>query len=151
MQQNHAEESHLQAQRMADGCLGVRVGRLHRLVNRRFDAELRPLGLTLPQLEILASLTLSDGPVRPTELAGWLGLDRSTVSRNLDVLTRQGLAEVTDTSPTGRTARVRTSAAGHEALAGAHAAWARAQAAVGDALGPQAVGTLDSWLRGAAG
>ena len=149
MQQNGAKaSSREQAQRMADGCLGMRVGRLHRLVSRRFDAELRPLGLTLPQLEVLASLALAEGPVRLSELAGWLGLERSTISRNVDVLTRRGLVETTGTSPTGRTIRVRTSTTGHQALADAQAAWGRAQAAVGEALGQYAVNTLDGWLHG---
>ena len=133
---------------MSDGCLGIRVGRLHRLVSRRFDAELRPLGLTLPQLEVLASLTLVGGPVKLSELAGWLGLDRSTVSRNVDVLTRRGLVQTAGTSPTGRTTRVQTSPAGQRALADAETAWTRAQAAVTEALGQQAAGTLDSWLQG---
>ncbi len=148
MQQENLEASRRQAQRMADGCLGVRVGRLHRVVSRRFDAELRPLGLTLPQLEVLAALALNDLPVRPSEIAGWLGLERSTVSRNLDALTKHGLVVAVTTSATGRTTGVQITDTGSQALAGAEDAWHRAQASIGDAFGPDAVPVLDRWLGG---
>jgi len=133
---------------MAEGCLGVRIGRLHRLVSRRFDGELRPFGLTLPQLEVLAGLTLADGPVRPAEVASWLGLERSTISRNLDLLAQHGHVRAAETSATGRTTWVEITPEGSAALAGAEGAWRRAQASVGEALGGEAVTTLDGWLNG---
>ena len=146
MQQEIETGARRQAQRMADGCLGVRIGRLHRFVSRRFDAELRPLGLTLPQLEVLAALTLADAPVRPSDVASWLGLERSTVSRNLDVLTQHGFVQAAERSATGRMTRVRITDAGLQAVAGAEAAWGRAQESLGGAIGPAGVGTLDRWL-----
>jgi hypothetical protein len=51
----------LVAEEMQANCLGVRVGRLHRIVARRFDQALRPLGLSLSQMEILSGLTIMGG------------------------------------------------------------------------------------------
>ncbi|MET7685287.1 MarR family winged helix-turn-helix transcriptional regulator [Streptomyces sp. NPDC005423] len=146
MQQESAAGSREQALWMADRCLGRRIARLHRLVSRRFEAELRESGLTLPQLEVLSEMALFDAPARPSEIAGWLGLERSTISRNLDVLTQRGYVRVAATSSTGRTTRVTVTEAGHGALAAAEPAWRRAQAWISGAVDPDAVEALDRWL-----
>jgi len=146
MQQKSPEEPREQALRMADRCLGRRIARLHRLVSRRFEAELRQSGLTLPQLEVLSELALSDAPARPSEIAGWLGLERSTISRNLDLLTHRGYVRVAATSSTGRTTRVAVTDSGYRALAEAEPAWQRAQAWISEAVDPDAVEALDRWL-----
>ncbi len=124
----------------------MRVAYLHRLVSRRFEQALRPLGLSVPQLEILSALILCGGPRRPGELAERLGMERSTVSRNLALMTRHGLVETTETSPTGRSLWVTVTAGGRSALARAEEAWRSAQADVQKAIGPEAAGMMDDWL-----
>lgn len=146
MQQNSKENSHEHALWMADRCLGRRIARLHRLVSRRFEAELRESGLTLPQLEVLSEMALFDAPARPSEIAGWLGLERSTISRNLDVLTHRGYVRVAARSSTGRTTRVIVTDTGYQALADAEPAWQRAQAWISSAVDPDAAQALDRWL-----
>jgi len=131
---------------MQHGCLGIRVGRLHRLVARRFEQALRPLGLSISQLEVLSALVVNGAPVKPTDLAGWLAIERSTMSRNLALMESRGLVETTETSPTGRSQKIAVTPAGISALADAETAWRQAQAAVEAAIGPHAVGTLDQWL-----
>ncbi|WP_329455899.1 MarR family winged helix-turn-helix transcriptional regulator [Streptomyces sp. NBC_01497] len=72
--------------------------------------------------------------------------ERSTISRNLDVLTQRGYVRVAATSSTGRTTRVAVTDAGYQALADAEPAWQRAQAWISEAVDPDAVDTLDRWL-----
>lgn len=134
------------ADEMRRACLGTRVGRLHRAVARRFDGALRPLGLTMPQAEILASLVLHDAPVRPSELAQILMAERSTVSRNLAALRDRGWVETAEVSPTGRSMAFATTPAGARVLASARTAWAEAQASVEGSLGPETAAMLDAWL-----
>lgn len=134
------------ADEMRRACLGTRVGRLHRAVARRFDGALRPLGLTMPQAEILASLVLHDAPVRPSELARVLMAERSTVSRNLAALRDRSWVEVAEVSPTGRSMAFVATPEGARALASAREAWAEAQASVAGPLGPSASATIDAWL-----
>jgi DNA-binding MarR family transcriptional regulator len=129
---------------MRDGCLGVRISRLHRLVARRFDQALRPLGLTLPQLEILAVLTMR-GSLKPTGVADALAVERSTISRNLSVMKQKGWLAL-ESSATGRTVSVALTDEGMAALASATAAWTEAQAYVVDHVGTEASDTLDAWL-----
>ena len=138
------------ARAMQQQCLGMRVAYLHRLVSRRYEQALRPLGLSIAQLEILSMLILGDDPRRPAELAERLGMERSTVSRNLALMTQHGLVETTETSPTGRSLRVMVTVAGRGALAQAEQAWHGAQADVKSALGPEAAGVMDGWVAGLA-
>jgi len=133
---------------MQGSCLGARVGHLHRVVARRFDQALRPLGLTLPQLEILTALTLHSEPVTPAIIAEKLAVERSTMSRNLALMEAGGLVVTTRTSAAGRSMAVTITSQGTEALVRAGDAWAEAQAAVADLLGAEAPAILDAWLDG---
>lgn len=131
---------------MRHECLGVRVGRVHRLVSRAFETALRPVGISLPQLEVLSALTLVARPIRPTELADLLSIERSTMSRNLSLMETKGWVTTTDTSPTGRSLAFAVTDAGTTQFAAAERAWASAQKTVAASLGADATATLDSWL-----
>ena len=134
------------ARDLHDSCLGTRVARLHRVVARRFEQALEPSGLSLPQLEVLAGLAVSEVPVSPSDLAAVLAVERSTMSRNLKVLQRRELVEVVRRSAGRRVMSVGLTDAGYVALEGARAAWAEAQASVRAALGPGSQADLDAWL-----
>ena len=138
------------ARRLADevrhACVGIRVGRLHRLVGRRFDEALRPLGVTVAQMEVLGALTLISVPVRPADLVRRLAVERSTVSRNLALLEKRGYVTATQTSPTGRSLRVTVTAEGRALYAETEDAWREAQLSLVGQLGADAVPTLDRWL-----
>ena len=144
--QHDGETAGVLARRMAGECLGLRVGRLHRLVVREFEHRLRPLGLSLPQLEMLSVLRMITGPVRPTALADLLGVERSTMSRNLALLQERGWARTTAASASGRSLAVTITDAGTATLAAADQAWTQAQGALVDRVGPDAPAILDTWL-----
>ncbi|HEY0934335.1 MAG TPA: MarR family winged helix-turn-helix transcriptional regulator [Trebonia sp.] len=127
-------------------CLGVRIGRLNRLVGRRFDHALRPLGLSIAQMEVLGALMLNESPPRPADLAQWLAVERSTMSRNLALMEKHGYVRTTETSPTGRSQRVTITREGQIALGRAEQAWRQAQDSIIGQLGGHSVATLDSWL-----
>lgn len=146
MQHSERSAADALAAKMAAGCVGVRVGRLHRLVAHEFEQRLRPLGLSLPQLEILSALTMWAGPVKPTVVAALLAVERSTMSRNLAILQERGWVHATATSATGRALAVAITAAGSATLAEADQAWTQSQTALIDRLGPETPAILDSWL-----
>ena len=148
--QHHEMVADRAAQRASDlqtSCLGVRIGRLNRLVGRRFDLALRPLGLSIAQMEVLGALVLNDAPPRPADLAQWLAVERSTMSRNLALMEKRGYVRTTATSPTGRSQRVTVTREGEIALGQAEHAWRQVQDSIAGQLGEHAVPTLDSWLR----
>lgn len=71
-------------------CLVLNTRMAARAVTRRADRKLRPLGLTAAQSTIL--MNLKDRPDRSvTEIANSIAMDRTTLSRNLDLLERKGV------------------------------------------------------------
>jgi len=134
------------AGRMQETCVGTRVGRLHRLVDRQFELHLRPLGLSVPQMEVLSALTLIAEPVKPSALADALSMERSTMSRNLAVMQDRGWVKPGDISATGRSMTVVITEEGTAKLESAAAAWTDAQASLVAALGQDVPSTLDAWL-----
>lgn len=138
------EEARDLALDMREGCLGVRIGRLHRLVARRFDQALRPLGLSLPQLEVLGVLMLR-GPLKPSAVAEALAVERSTISRNLSLMAQRGWVEL-ESSASGRSTSATLTRQGIKTLAQARTAWATAQRDVLSLLGAESAATIDTWL-----
>ncbi len=142
----HISGAEPMAHAVREGCIGLRVGRLQRLIGRRFEQELRPLGLSSSQLGVLSALTIHGGAVKPAQLAEWLGTERSTISRNLALLEAKGLVTAAEVSASGRSMAVAITKRGSEALAGAEHAWRAAQASLLDLLGDDAPAKLDTWL-----
>jgi DNA-binding MarR family transcriptional regulator len=73
-------------------CLVLNTRMAARAVTRRADRKLRPFGVTAAQFNILGALLLQSGR-SVTEMANSLAMDRTTLSRNLDVLERKGLVK----------------------------------------------------------
>ncbi len=104
-----------------------------RLMAQAYDRYLQPSGLTNTQFTLLA-VTSSRGPISITELAGVLGMDRTTLTRNLRLVEREGLLEVT-AGRDARTRDVRLTAKGSKTLKKAMPLWQEAQTRVVETLG----------------
>ena len=104
-------------------CLAAR--RRARAVTRHFEAKLRPHGLRATQFSILAALALA-GPTPMGELARFLGLERTTLTRGALLLERDGWVR-NDRSPDGRERPLRLTASGRRKLESAYPAWKAAQ------------------------
>jgi DNA-binding MarR family transcriptional regulator len=116
-----------------ENCVCFNLRWVTRAVTRYFDAELRRHGMRPTQTPILAALTAK--PVwRMEELSSWLGMERTTLVRNLRPLEREGLLEI---AGAGRGSRVRVSisAKGKRELDKAKPAWRAAQETVVKTLG----------------
>jgi len=72
----------MSVQRILDECIVLRVARLHRVLSQRQDMALRQLGITGPQLVLLAYLH-EKGATRAIDLCNELRIEKSTMSRNL--------------------------------------------------------------------
>ncbi|HEY2155371.1 MAG TPA: MarR family winged helix-turn-helix transcriptional regulator [Isosphaeraceae bacterium] len=123
------------AEVIAGECLAVRVRALNRAVSALYDDALRPHGLRVGQLNVLVAVARL-GTARPGDLCRVLRMDKSTLSRDADVMRRNGWLEVDD-SADGRARPLRLSAEGHALLEAVVPAWRRAQdkahALIGDA------------------
>ncbi|MBB5696542.1 MarR family winged helix-turn-helix transcriptional regulator [Muricoccus pecuniae] len=85
-------------------CVCLHVQRAGRTVGRHYDKAFRPLNLTNWQFSLLAAVGGADGP-SVNELALLLGMDRTTMTRNLRVLERRGLLTMRPDDQDGRIRR----------------------------------------------
>lgn len=129
------------ANHIARHCVAVRVRLLGRMVSRVYDAALKPHGLSVAQLNILAALG-SREPLPAATLARGLALDKSTLSRDLTALTAAGWVAAIAAGSDRRAAPLSLTPAGRELLAAVTPAWEAAQAEVRRRLGADAVGGL---------
>ncbi len=73
-----------------DNCACHRVRTAARAVTRAYDEALRPVGLRATQLSVLVAVAADDA-LSITALARLMGMDRSTLTRNLRPLEAEGL------------------------------------------------------------
>lgn len=76
-------------------CACTRVRRAARALTDLYDAALQPVGLKVTQFSLLRTVQRMD-PVSISQLAEEMALDRSTLGRNLRVLERMGLVDVSE-------------------------------------------------------
>lgn len=80
-------------QKMIETCACHRIRMASRAVTRAYDNALRPAGLRATQVALLAAAAL-EGAMSITALANAVGMDRSTLTRNLAPLEKEGLLRV---------------------------------------------------------
>lgn len=118
-----------------DTCLCLHLQRAARVVARRFDDALRPLGLTNGQFSLLISLNRPDPP-RMGDVAPLLAMDRTTLTAALKPLERRGLVAVQVDPQDRRGRRLEITEAGRDLLARAVPVWRRTHAEVDRLLDP---------------
>jgi len=112
-----------------DTCLCLQVQRAARALAGRFDAALRPAGLTNSQFSLLNALN-GPQPKAMGSVAALLGADRTTLTAALKPLVRQGLARIGADADDRRVRRVALTAEGFARLAAAVPLWTEAHAAL---------------------
>lgn len=116
-----------------ENCVCFNLRWVTRAVTQFFDAELRHHGIRPTQTPILSALAVKSG-WSMEELSDWLGMERTTLVRNLRPLARDGLVQTTGTGRGGRV-NVSITPNGRRDLEKAKPAWRAAQQAVVKTLG----------------
>jgi DNA-binding MarR family transcriptional regulator len=114
--------------KVAESCMGMRVRKAARVVANHYDKHLKPAGLKGTQFTLLNTIFLNPA-ANIGQLADTMGLDRTTLNRNLKPLERQGLIR----SGSGKDPRTRTlklSEEGTKILQNALPYWLEAQSGV---------------------
>lgn len=125
-------------------CYFVNLRRAAGAVTRLYDRRLAPLGLSINQFSMMANLDAL-GCVSVSALAVHMGLDRTTLVRNLKPLLDRGL--VRDAAESGRRDRkLELTEEARDMMPNAYRAWKGAQQAVKDHLGPENVRLLMTML-----
>lgn len=115
-----------------ENCVCFNLRWVTRAVTQFFDAELRRHGIRPTQCSILAAV-VSKNSWTMADLSDVLGMDRTTLIRNLRPLQRDGLV-LTEAGAGGRV-EVSITALGRKKVDETHPAWLAAQQAVVDTLG----------------
>ena len=118
-------------------CLAVRVRLIGRTVTAVYDGALEGHGLTIAQLNLLAAVGKA-GPCPPSMLGEVLQLERSTVSRNLNLLLRHGWIEAVSSDAKG-IREVALTREGRAKIESVMPQWRKAQRQAAKLLGPEGV------------
>lgn len=130
----------------AGRCTCFKVRRLARQLTALYDDALAASGLTVTQYSALSTLARADQPLPVARLARALGMDRTTTSRLVIPLERDGLLARAEGASTAVDARARPlviTGEGRRRLRVAIAGWEKAQRDVARVLGHE----LDASLR----
>lgn len=131
-----------------ENCVCFNLSRVTRMVSQFFDGEIRRHGIRTTQGAILQALNARKN-WSMAELSSWLGMDRTTLVRNLQPLQRDGWVEILGG---GRGSRVELliTAKGREKIKEFLPAWRSAQKAAVKTLGEQRWSAMLSDLETAA-
>lgn len=116
-------------------CACANLRQAARAITQFYDAILQPSGLRATQFTVLVAISLNE-QIAITELAERLGMDRTTLTRNLKPLEKQGLVE-SNSGEDRRTRVVTLTDQGQETLQIARPLWEQAQQQAVEALGPE--------------
>ena len=131
-----------------ENCVCFNLRRVTRAVTQFYDAEMRRHGIRPTQGTILASLHAKDSWTM-ADLSDWLGMDRTTLVRNLRPLQRDGLVQA-DGGGRGRLVKLGITAKGRRQIDKLTPAWKSAQCAAVKTLGEKRWSTILSDLEKAA-
>lgn len=118
-------------------CLAVRVRIVARAVSAVYEQAMAPHDVTIAQVNLLAALG-EIGPCAPRLIGEVLQLERSTVSRNLDLLIQKGLVGALSSDAKG-IREVALTQAGTEKIAAVLPDWRIAQKQAAHLLGHEGV------------
>jgi DNA-binding MarR family transcriptional regulator len=121
-------------------CVCFNVRKAARAITRFYDSVLEPSGIQGTQFSLLTVAHLA-GELPITEMADRLGVDRTTLTRNLRVLETRGFIAVGH-GKDGRTKSIQLTTAGRDALMKALPYWKKAQQTVVHDLGHSRFKTL---------
>jgi DNA-binding MarR family transcriptional regulator len=115
-------------------CVCTAARRQSRHLTRAFEKAMRGSGVRGTQFTLLATL-VQTGSLPTTRLADFLGLERTTLTRNLGPLVRDGFVRI-DEGEDRRVRKVAITRVGEEAARRAFPFWKKAQDAALAGAGP---------------
>lgn len=123
-----------------DTCLSKHLRQADRIIMQLYDELLRPYGLKSTQFTLLIAIRLRE-PVNQKTLAECTVTDRTTLTRNLASLERQGLIQI-QSGTDRRVKEISLTADGHQRIKEAFPVWKKAQTQTEELLGKTKVHQL---------
>jgi DNA-binding MarR family transcriptional regulator len=126
------------------GCTNFRLRHLMRQVARHYDAEVAKSGLKTTQYSLLSHV-LHLRPLRPVDLAQAMGVEASTLTRNLKPMIAAGWL-LQGEGPDARSRLIEITDEGREKRAEAQRHWRAAQEQLNELLGIERVVALHALI-----
>ena len=117
----------------AQECIAVRIRLLSRMITHVYDSAMKPYGVKLNQMSMLALVFMKSG-IGFEAICKRLKMEKSTASRNIERLKKAGWLEVAHAHDE-RKKVLRVTPAGETLLREVHGAWEKAQAEAEKLLG----------------
>ncbi len=114
-------------------CLNLNLRRTSRLITTFYDSILRPCGLRITQFTVLVSIAFEKEP-SITDLARLTDIDRTTLQRSLEILSRDGLINI-EKKEIGNVRSISLTKKGLSILTEGIELWRQAQESVTDSIG----------------
>jgi len=127
-------------------CLCAVVRKTGRILTRKYDQYLKPSGLKVTQLSMLARIA-KNSAITVSELAKLLVMDQTTVSRNLQVLEKSGYIYLEPDPADQRTRRIQITEKGISKMNEATPLWEKAQQEMERVLGRVSIEELLSTFK----
>jgi DNA-binding MarR family transcriptional regulator len=140
MEERLTDRIRSQINTMGDVCFALQARKTANLLARVYNAALEPLGLEISQFSTLCAVSLEQSD-SITELAGALGVERSTLTRNLKLLERDDLIVLWERE--GRRSRYRLTSKGRRMLSKALPLWGDVQQRISTAMSNSAAPDRD--------
>lgn len=121
-------------------CLCLASRRAARALSRSFERRLRPHGLRIGQFSALTALILK-GAMTVGALADFLGVERTTLTRNLRLIEAKGWVTI-EAGADARSRVVAVTPAGRKTVEAAVPSWRAAQHAAAATIGAAGVASL---------
>lgn len=134
-----------ETRRVGRECIGFRVRMLNRMITTIYDDALAGAGLKVSQFNLLVTATNRED-TRPAELAKFVEMDESTLSRNVERMCARGWLRL-EPDEDRRSHLIKVTEKGMALLRRSYPAWQRAQEEVTRRLGSDNVAALRSVLR----
>ncbi|HET7084892.1 MAG TPA: MarR family winged helix-turn-helix transcriptional regulator [Rhizomicrobium sp.] len=127
-------------------CLCLASRSAARAITSVYEREMRPYGIRGTQFTLLTALMLM-GETPIGELAAFLSMDRTTLTRNIALLEAKDWAKTRTGDADARSHVVSVTGAGEKMVRKALPAWRAAQAKVADAIGAAGVAAMHRLAR----
>ncbi len=126
-------------------CIGFRVRMLNRMITAIYDDALASVGLKGSQFNLLVA-TVNREEARPAELAKYLEMDESTLSRNVERMCAKGWLRL-EPGEDRRSHVIKVTDKGLGLIRKGYPAWEKAQEEVSRRLGAEGVAAFKLVLR----
>ncbi len=133
------------AKQIGRECLVFRVRMLSRMITAIYDDALAGVGLKASQFNLLVT-AVNREETRPAELAKFLEMDESTLSRNVERMCAKGWLRL-QSDADRRSHLIKVTEKGSALIHKGYPAWRKAQEEVSRRLGAENVAALKSVLR----